>query len=181
MDRIVIVQYPHPIELEARPVQHDAVPEGSVGLGYYYQGKMVARGVMAPEVVPFIHQLLAEPVHLALLATEDDDGNIDARVCLVVPVDSEIFRPDEPSEEEEPWRASVPPPPPEVDSSSWSPRDPGSQQMALLPLGNVVRAAQNRNHPDDLAADAREMLDNLMAGRAQDAVERAIEDLLRSI
>jgi hypothetical protein len=32
-----------------------------------------------------------------------------------------------------------------------------------------------------VAGDAREMLDNLLAGRSYDAVSRAIDDLLRSI
>src|SRR5690554_1080224 len=106
MDQIVIVTYPEPVMLEAQPVEHDAVPEGSVGVAYYYRRNMIARGVMPPEAVQLMRRLLDSPVRLALAATEDAEGNIDGRICLMVPVDSELFRPDEPSIEEEPWRAS---------------------------------------------------------------------------
>jgi len=40
---------------------------------------------------------------------------------------------------------------------------------------------RDRNHPDDPVGDAREMLGNLLSGKAQDAVAKAIDDLLRSI
>jgi hypothetical protein len=53
-------------------------------------------------------------------------------------------------------------------------------RLALLPIGNAVRGARHRNHPD-VAGDAREMLANLLAGRSYDAVSRAIDDLLNSI
>ena len=56
----------------------------------------------------------------------------------------------------------------------------GRPRLALLPIGNVVRGAHNRNH-EDVVSDAREMLDNLLAGRAQDAVSKAIDDLLDSL
>jgi hypothetical protein len=45
----------------------------------------------------------------------------------------------------------------------------------------VVRSARQRNHPGDVAGDAREMLENLLLGRARDAVSEAIEDLLRGL
>lgn len=182
MDQVVIVTYPIPITLEAQPIEHEATPEGAVAMAYYYRRNMIARGVLAPEAVPVVRRILAAPVTLALAAAEDEQGNIDARVCLVIPVESELLRMEDPDPDDEPWRASVPPPPFEIESSWPGRRDPSDPpQMALLPLGNVIRAARHRNHPKDVAGDAREMLDNLVEGRAQDAVARAIDDLLESL
>jgi len=118
---------------------------------------------------------------LALAAKDDGDGNIEGRVCLVLPIPGDE---DEDGETEgasdgpaEPWKASVPGPDWESESRS----APGSDQdLALLPIGNVVRSAANRNH-EDLAADAREMLANLLAGNVRDAVDKAIDDLLGSL
>jgi hypothetical protein len=59
--------------------------------------------------------------------------------------------------------------------------DPDLPRVVLLPIGNVVRNARDRHHPNNPAFDAREMLDNLLAGAAQDAVAKAIDDLLSSI
>ena len=82
--------------------------------------------------------------------------------------------------EDEPWKASVPVPP----DGLGSPWDAGQAverpRIALLPIGNVVRNARNRKH-GDVPSDAREMLHNLLTGRAQDAVSRAIDDLLDSL
>jgi hypothetical protein len=138
---------------------------------------------VTPDAVDAIRGLLQEPVSLALAATEDDEGNIDARVCLVLPMDGSVEL-DEGGEPEEPWRASIPAPPPEVESgygaNASEGSDDGRARLALLPIGNVIRGSRHRNHTD-VAGDAREMLDNLISGRAQDAVTRAIDDLLDSI
>ncbi|HEX7117904.1 MAG TPA: hypothetical protein VF212_03905 [Longimicrobiales bacterium] len=178
MESLIIVTHPEPVALEARPIEHEAVPAGSVGVGYYFHGALIARSVVTPESIEAIHSILSSPVQVALAATVDDDGNIDGRVCLVLPVDAADADADA---EDEPWKASVPAPPPEIEQSYGDDADATPPRVALLPIGNVVRSARDRNHPDDPAGDAREMLGNLLNGRAQDAVAKAIDDLLRSI
>jgi hypothetical protein len=183
MDHLVVVPHPKPIALEARSLRHTAIPEGAVGLGYYYDGHLIARSVVAAGALETIRSLLAVPVSVALAAREDEDGNIDGRICLVLPVDEDQDA-DDGETESEPWRASVPTPPTEVDGAAAGAGGQGSDgepQFALLPIGNVVRPAADRHHPDDVAHDAKEMLDNLLNGGGHDAVQRAIEDLLRSI
>jgi hypothetical protein len=174
LEQLVVVTHPDPVVLEARPMEDVATPDDSIALGYYYEGKVLARGVVANDAVDAIHGLLSEPVSVALAATEDENGNIEARVCLVLPVD-----PDDADGADdapvEPWRASVPAPPAEL-SGDYGDRP----KLALLPIGNAVRGASHRNHVD-VAGDAREMLSNLLAGRGQDAVSRAIDDLLGSL
>jgi len=87
MDHLVVVPHPVPISLEARSLRTGTVPDGAVGLGYYHDGRLIARGVVAAGALDTIRSLLSEPVSVALAAREDDDGNIDGRICLVLPVD----------------------------------------------------------------------------------------------
>ena len=183
MEQLFVVTHPEPIRLEARPIDQEDTPEGSVALGYYHAGSVLARGIVATDALEAIHSLLESPVSLALAATEDEEGNINARVCLVLPMDADDVRAGEERDEpDEPWKQSVPAPPAEVESGYGSPEEEGEgrPRLALLPIGNVVRGARNRNH-EDVVSDAREMLDNLLSGRAQDAVSKAIDDLLDSL
>ena len=184
MDELVVVTHSEPIRLEARPIEHDAVPEGEIALAYYHEGQLLARGVVSNEAVKAINGILVNPVSVALAATEDEQGNIDARFCLVLPVDPDKWPNDEEEGPEEPWRASLPNAPTfetEYDSSPTSDDDDDRPRVALLPIGNVIRYARDRNHPDNIARDVREMLVNLMEGKGADAVEKAIDDLLRSL
>jgi hypothetical protein len=176
LEQLIVVTHPHPVVLEARPMDGVDTPSDSVALGYYHEGNVLARGVVATEAVDAIHGLLRDPVSLALAATEDEEGNIDARVCLVLPVDGDEEQQQADDEEpREPWRASVPAPPAELAGDSEE-----RPRLALLPIGNAVRGARHRNH-EDVASDAREMLLNLLAGRGQDSVSKAIDDLLNSL
>jgi hypothetical protein len=173
LEQLVVITHPDPVVLEARPIEDVSAPDGSVALGYYYDGHVLARGVVTNDALDAINGLLRTPVSVALAATEDENGNIEARVCLVLPVDPDEAAADE--EPEEPWRASLPAPPAEL-NGEYEDRP----RLALLPIGNAVRGASHRNHPD-VAGDAREMLSNLLAGRSHDAIARAIDDLLDSL
>ncbi len=189
VDELVVVTHPEPIRLEARPIEHVEVPEGEVALAYYHEGRLLARGVVSPEAVTAIDGILNDLVSVALAATEDPNGNIDARFCLVLPVDPDKWTAEDDDAPEEPWRSSVPNAPSfetgfestgdELGAAAEEGADP--PRVALLPIGNVVRHARDRNHPDNIARDLREMLVNLMEGKASDAVEKAIDDLLRNL
>lgn len=175
MDGFLVVTYPTPIQLQARRIAHESVPAGHVALGYYSGENLVARGVVPPAALDPLYDLLSQPIRLAIAVAEDADRNIEGRVCVVLPLAEE--RASE-SDDVEPWRQSLPAVPEGIESDADSPDSP--ERLVLLPLGQVVRSARNRKH-DELADDARDMLDNLVSGRAQDAVARAIDDLLRSI
>jgi hypothetical protein len=190
MEPLIVINHPEPLSLEARPLEHEAVPEGEVGVGYYHNNALIARSIVTPESIEAIHSLLSSPVAVALAATEDPQGNIDGRLCLVLPIDDERLGDAAAQEENEPWKASVPPPPMEIEGERGAGLgevyddaglDPELPRVVLLPIGNVVRNARDRHHPNNPAFDAREMLDNLLAGAAQDAVAKAIDDLLSSI
>lgn len=179
MDELVVVTYPQPLPIEIRPVENGTVPDGAVGLSYYFRGNLIARGIIAEDAVPAVERLLRDPVPVALAASEDKDGNIDGRVCLVLPMKSDGTGG---AEDAEPWKASVPVPPWESGGGDTAVggEEGEDAQVALLPIGNVIRNARDRHHPD-VAGDAREMLENLLSGQARDAVSKAIDDLLDSL
>ncbi|MCI0434772.1 MAG: hypothetical protein L0271_14195 [Gemmatimonadetes bacterium] len=173
MEPVIVVTHGRPLRVTAREFDQSPVTPNTVALGYFVGDNLIARGVVANSAVDTLQALLREPVMLALAADEDEAGNIDARVCIVVRIDPSTTADSEP--DEEPWRASVPAPPFESAESGETQRG-----LALIPLGDVVRSASNRTH-DELAGDVREMLANLLHGRSRDAVEQAIDDLLNSI
>ncbi len=181
MDQLVVVTYPEPLRIETRPIEHFSVPDGAVGLGYYHDGHLIARGVVAPDSVDAIKGLLDEPISLALAATEDDEGNIDARVCLVLPMEGLSGEEEGEEEDAEPWKASVPPPPMELEDEDGEEEGDEEPRVALLPIGNVVRSSSDRNHPEEVEVDVWEMLENLVKGKAEDAARKAIDDLLRNL
>jgi hypothetical protein len=172
----VIVTHIEPLYLRLQQIEYDRTPADHVALAYHYDGHLLARGTIAADALPALESLLENPVMLSLAARDDVDGNIDARICLVLPIAGESEGEAEDGEAE-PWKASVPSPAWESEKESPTGSD---QDLALLPIGNVVRSAANRNH-EDLAADAREMLANLLSGNARDAVDKAIDDLLGSL
>jgi hypothetical protein len=175
MDGFLVVTYPTLIRLEAKRIEHDSVPQGHIALGYYSGDNLVARGVVPPAALDPLYDLLSRPIKLAIAVAEDAQRNIEGRVCVVLPLAEE--RANGP-EEVEPWRTSVPEVPEGIESDAETESAP--ERLVLLPLGQVVRSASNRKHAE-LADDARDMLDTLVSGKAQDAVSRAIDDLLRSI
>lgn len=173
----VIVTHIEPLFLRLQFIEHDQTPADHVALAYLYDGHLLARGTISADALPALESLLQNPVMLALAAKEDGAGNIDARVCLVLPIPEADEGGEDGEAEAEPWKTSVPAPSWESGEASGTGSD---QDLALLPIGNVVRSAPNRNH-EDLAADAREMLANLLAGNVRDAVDKAIDDLLGSL
>jgi hypothetical protein len=184
MEELIVVTHPEPIRLEVRYIETEPVDDGSVALAYYHDGNLLARGSVASEAVKAIRGILKNPVSVALAATNDDSGNIDARFCLVLPMDSDKLPLEEDDDEapEEPWKQSVPAVP--TFESSFTNEDldeEGRPRVALLPIGNIVRPANDRHHPDDIARDLRDMLINLMDGKARDAVDKAIDDLLNNL
>jgi hypothetical protein len=182
VEQLVVITHPEPVQLEARPMDTIEAPDGSTALGYYHRGNMLARGVVSDDALEAIEGLLEAPVSVALAATEDEDGNIDARICLVLPVESDDVRgrSEDDEQPDEPWRASVPEPP-RIGGSWEEPAEDAQPKLALLPIGNAVRGVRDRHHPGDVAGDVREMLDNLLTGRGRDAVSKAIDDLLNSL
>ena len=150
----------------------ERAPEGSA-LATYIDDRLVARSAMDVES---IDRLLAlglfdEPVPLGLFAYEETPG-LQCRLFALVP--SSALR--EASHSDEPWKASVP-------SFEDREEDDGSgPSMETILLGHIVRFETDRMHPDDLAAEAVDVLQKILTGGPlSDANQKAIDDLLNSL
>jgi hypothetical protein len=180
----VLVATSAPVQLRVEPVEDDRTPEGSVCLGTFIGERLVGRRVAPTEALEELRDfhLFDEPVHLGLVAFEESPG-LQCRLLALLPADRFPLQEDEEGDDEpeEPWRASVPAPEFEIqEAGPGSEETPSLEEGAAVPvyLGNIVRLSQDRKHPDDLAAEASDVLMTVLTGSVSEVVDRVLEDLL---
>jgi hypothetical protein len=150
----------------------ERAPDGSA-LATYIDDRLVARSAMDIES---IERLLAlglfdQPVPLGLFAYEETPG-LQCRLFALVPTSA--LR--EASHADEPWKASVP------SFEDREEEDNSGPSMETILLGHIVRFETDRKHPDDLAAEAVDVLQKILTGGPlSDANQKAIDDLLNSL
>ena len=113
------------------------------------------------------------PRKLGLAAFEDDPG-LQCRLYALLPA-SQLME-DQAEEDEEPWAASVPR---FEDVMEQSESDEREEAIVPLLLGHIVRFARDRKHPDDLAAEAADILRAILSEDRPltDVVDKILEDL----
>ena len=179
----VVVASAVPLELRTDPVDHPSIPEDSVGLGTYVEGRLVGRQAMSESTVPTYRALLSVPRRLAYVAY-DKKGSVEGQLAALVKpseireLGREAVSSDD--QEDEPWKASVPSFDPqeayaELDEAGGEPND--DEHVALLPLGFVVRMAQRRLHPDDLAAEAADVLRKVVNEGTVEIVDQFLDTI----
>jgi hypothetical protein len=172
----VFVATATPLEVSVAPLPDERAPDG-VCLAARIDGRLVARCAMPGESIERLValKLFEEPVLVGLLAFEGDPG-IQGRLVALVPA----ARLTESSEPDEPWKASVP-------SFEDAERDAAGEEgdgsgLAAILLGHIVRFSSDRKHPEDLAQEAVDILQRVVAGAPMpDAASKAIDDLLDSL
>ena len=172
----VFVATATPLEVSVAPLPDERAPDG-VCLAARIDGRLVARCAMPGESIERLValKLFEEPVLVGLLAFEGDPG-IQGRLVALVPA----ARLTESSEPDEPWKASVPSFE-DAERSSDGEEGDGSGLAAIL-LGHIVRFSSDRKHPEDLAQEAVDILQRVVAGAPMpDAASKAIDDLLDSL
>ena len=170
----VFVTTAQPVPLRVDRLDDERAPEGSV-LGAYINGRLVARSAMDRESLDRLLalDLFAAPVPLGLFAYEEEPG-LQCRLFALVP--SSTLR--EAADADEPWKASVPS---YEERASASDAGEGPPMETIL-LGHIVRFAADRKHPDDLAAEAVDVLQKILTGGPlTDANSKAIDDLLNNL
>lgn len=162
---------------------------GSSALAAYIDERMVARSAMPPEAIQRLIdlKLFEEPVPLGLFAYEEEPG-LQCRLFALVPralLEAEAHA-------DEPWKESVPSYEASVAAGSDDDDDDDDDEdddeeedapFETILLGHIVRFAKDRKHPDDLAAEAVDILQRIIHGAdsLQDADRKAIDDLLGSL
>jgi len=172
----VFVATATPLEVSVAPLPDDRAPDG-VCLAARIDGRLVARCAMPGESIERLValKLFEEPVLVGLLAFEGEPG-IQGRLVALVPA----ARLTESSEPDEPWKASVPSFE-DAEGESGGEEGDGSGLAAIL-LGHIVRFSNDRKHPEDLAQEAVDILQRVVAGAPMpDAASKAIDDLLDSL
>ncbi|MCU0648004.1 MAG: hypothetical protein MUF00_08415, partial [Gemmatimonadaceae bacterium] len=102
------------------------------------------------------------------------DPGLQCRLVALVPRDAL-----KQEDANEPWKASVP-----SYEESTAQEDGSDAQYQTILLGHIVRFARDRKHPDDLAAEAVDVLQKILTGgtgELKDADSKAIDDLLDSL
>lgn len=193
----VFITTRQPIDLTVSRLDDPRAPDSSA-LAAYIDGRMVARSAMPPEAIERLIDLnlFETPVPLGLFAYEEAPG-LQCRLFALVPRAS--LEADEHSAE--PWKASVPSYEAmrdaeddlddESDDSDESDDDEEGDEEGddeaspyeTVLLGHIVRFEKDRKHPDDLAAEAVDILQRIIHGAEplQDADKKAIDDLLGSL
>lgn len=164
---------------------------GSSALAAYIDERMIARSAMPPEAIQRLIdlKLFEEAVPLGLFAYEEEPG-LQCRLFALVP--RALLEAD--AHSDEPWKASVPSYEASVaaghdadddedDDDDEEEDDDESAPFETILLGHIVRFAKDRKHPDDLAAEAVDILQRIIHGAEslQDADRKAIDDLLGSL
>lgn len=179
----VIVATGDPVPLSPRSIADDRTPEGLLCMGTFIGDRLVARCVVEPEAMDLVREegLFEAPVRLALAAIEAPPG-LQCRLFALVPMPEEGEGEEE--DDETPWASSVP-------GSGYEATireqhgdhgvDPAQGiPMAAVLLGEVVRFARDRRHPDNLGQEAADVLGRIVHGEVTEVVDRALEDLLGS-
>jgi hypothetical protein len=171
----VFVTTREPIRLSVSRLEDPRAPESSA-LAAYIDGRLVARCAMPPEAIDRLValKLFEEPLPIGLFAFEESPG-LQCRLFALVPRDAL----EEAAHEHEPWKASVPS---YEESENDEDNGPAHPYETIL-LGHIVRFSKDRRHPEDLAAEAVDILQKIIGGgdELRDADKRAIDDLLDSL
>jgi hypothetical protein len=170
----VFVTTTQPVALEVERADDERSPSGAV-LASRINGRLIARSAMDPDSIDRLLALglFSEPVPLGLFAYEEEPG-LQCRLFALVPSSALS----EASHAEEPWKASVP----AFEDREDADEDDDDPQVETILLGHIVRFAADRKHPEDLAAEAVDVLQKILgAGDLTDANSKAIDDLLSSL
>ena len=183
----VFVTTTQPVALEVERADDERSPSGAV-LASRINGRLVARSAMDPDSIDRLLALglFREPVPLGLFAYEEEPG-LQCRLFALVPSTALS----DAAHAEEPWKASVPSfedrltdddDDDDEDGEDDDEDDDEDSQVETILLGHIVRFAADRKHPDDLAAEAVDVLQKILgAGDLTDANSKAIDDLLNSL
>lgn len=172
---VALVSTIEPYYLKVEEVEDDRIPDGMVCMGSFIGNRLIARSAVPPEMIDDVEnrQLFSDPVRLALAAVEEEPG-LQCRLFALLPA-AGLQEPEEPPE---PWAASVP----RFEDAQAEDEASEEQGEAVVPLllGHVVRFQKDRKHPGDLAAEAADVLQTILANDTplSSVVDKVLEELL---
>jgi hypothetical protein len=170
---VALVSTLEPLSIKVGEVEDESIPEGMVCMGSFLNDRLIARSAVPPEMITDIadRDVFASPVRIALAAVEQDPG-LQCRLFALLPATAFA----EETEPNEPWTQSVP----KFEDTAKS-QDLENAVVPLL-LGHIVRFHRDRKHPEDLAAEAADVLRTILVKDQPmgTVVDKILEDLLDS-
>jgi hypothetical protein len=118
--------------------------------------------------------LFDDPVPVVLVAREAPPG-LQCQLFAMVTLPDDFPLEDD---EKEPWADSVPSSSYEDIIADEDDEDDEDPRVAPIPLGNVVRFAKDRVHPDSLPLEAVDILQKIIEGKTSEVIDKTLEDLL---
>lgn len=176
--QVALAATEQPVPLRVARLDDDRVPADMVCMATYRGERLIARVVMPPEAWESVerHGWFDEPRQVVLVAREANPG-LQCQLYAVLPAAAAELEDED--DEVEPWASSVPGASYERAIAGEDDEEEGEEpQMAAFPLGNIVRFAADRVHPDDLALEAVDVLRKIIDGKTTEVVDRALRDLL---
>lgn len=165
-----------PLRLE-RLEPDPSLGAGLVVLGSFLGSRLVARCAVPPPAAAMIEEqgLLRDPVRLALAAREAPPG-LQCQLFALVTMPPGLGASEAPAD---PWSDSLPGASYEraVGGAGSEPGPPELGQAAVL-LGQIVRFARDRRHPDSLPEEAVDVLSTIVRGHLVEVVDKMLDDLL---
>lgn len=170
---VAFVSTQQSIQLRINEVDDDRTPEGMVCMGTFFRKRLIARSIVPPEALSELESqdVFSSPVRLGLAAVEQDPG-LQCRLYALLPASQ--FQ--EEDDAEEPWMASVPR---FEDSYRDAAGDAHEEEIVPLLLGHIVRFKRDRRHPEDLAAEAADVLRAILSDERPltNVIDKILEDL----
>lgn len=164
-----------PVPVRVEEFEDDRIPEGMVGLATRIGGRLVARCVVSPRVARAFaeHDTFGAPVRLLLAAREAPPG-LQCQLFALTPMPAVT----DDADDAEPWAGSVPGAGYEAAREEPAAGDDDEAPTVAIPLGQIVRFARDRRHPDQLALETVDILSKIVAGQVVEVIDKALEDLL---
>ena len=179
-----------PLPLRLEPIEDERAPDGMSCIGAFIGPKLVARCVVPPDAAAFLLErgLFSEPVRLALAAREEPPG-LQCQLFALIDLPADFFSGGDERDEASPWAESVPGAAydREVADEGGSGSEGalqeadagrGEERQAAVFLGQIIRFAKDRRHPDDLALETMDVLRTIVQGEVSEVVDKVLEDLL---
>jgi hypothetical protein len=144
----------------------------------------VAVGMLPTDTVATLlaSDLFGHAAPLMLRATEGEEGQLRAVVSALFPQSAlERFAREVARADDEPWAASVPAAPDLAAAGAPASDDDAEDPLIPFALGALLRFAENRKHPGDLAAEAADLFLTVLSGGAMDADAKKIDNLISGL
>ncbi len=172
---VALVSTIEPLLVHVDEIEDERTPEGMICMGSFIEDRLIARSAVPRETLDEFtnRDLFAHPVRIALAATAEDPG-LQCQLFALLP--AQVFQ--EEPEPDEPWAASVP-------HFESGPAEEGTtEDDAVVPvlLGHIIRFERDRRHPEDLAAEAADVLKSVLDAHRplQQPIDKILDDLLGS-